>query len=299
MLSASSPSIGSVVIPAHNEAKVIRRCLDALLTGLAPGELEVVVSCNGCTDNTAEIVRTSWPEVRVIELAQASKVAALRAADETLAAFPRIYLDADVILPAASARLLIKALQPGPLEAARPIFRYDTSRCDLLVRSYYKARLAVIAGRHMLQGGAYGLSRSGRSRFGAYPDVIADDLYANQWFDPSEIEVVDDAPAIVTVPEGIRDLFRVLRRRKGGDVELHSLPGGASDTVFSTIRSLISMTASGPRSAVDALVFATIAAAVRISVAVFSPTGWARDESSRMNIMIAADTYSKDSSHTP
>ncbi len=185
MLSASSPPIGSVAIPAHNEAKVIRRCLGALLTGLASGELEVVVSCNGCTDDTAEIVRSPWPEVRVIELAQASKPAAFRAADEALAAFHRIYLDADAILPATSARLLIKVLQTGSLQAARPIFRYDTSRCDRLVRSYYKALLAAIAGRHMPQGGTYGFSRSGRSRFGAYPDVIADDLYADQWFDPS------------------------------------------------------------------------------------------------------------------
>lgn len=293
MLSASSPPVGSVAIPACNESKVIRRCLDALLTGPAPGELEVVVSCNGCTDNTAEIIRSSWPEVRVIELAQASKPAALRAADEVLASFPRIYLDADVILPAASARLLIKTLQTGSLEAARPTFRYDTSRCDRLVRGYYRARPAVIAGRHMLQGGAYALSRAGRSRFGAYPDVTADDLYADQWFDPSEIEIVDDAPAMIGVPDGIRELFHVLRRRKSGDIELQSLPGDASDTVLSTIRSLMSMAVSGPHPAGDALIFAAIAAAVRLSIFASSPTGWARDESSRSNIM-TDDTYNVD-----
>jgi hypothetical protein len=286
MPSAPSSPIGSVAIPAHNEETVIRRCLDALLTGFAPGELEVVVSCNECTDHTAEIVRSSWPEVHVIELVQASKPAALRAADEALTAFPRIYLDADIILPTTSARLLIETLRADSFEAARPAFRYDTTRCGRLVRSYYKARLAVLAGRHMLQGGVYGLSQSGRSRFGAYPDVTADDLYADQWFDPSEIEVVDGAPAIVTVPQGIRDLFHVLRRRKRGDVELHSLPGGAADTARSTIRSLLSMAVSGPRSAVDALVFAAIAATVRVSVAVFSPSGWSRDESSRTNVAL-------------
>lgn len=293
MPTMSSLPIGSVAIPAHNEAKVIRRCLDALLTGLAPGELEVAVSCNGCADETADIVRSSWPEVRVIELAQASKPAALRAADEVLAAFPRIYLDADVILPASSAKRLIRVLQTGSLEAARPTFRYDTSRCDRLVRSYYNARLAVIARRHMLQGGAYGLSRAGRSRFGTYPDVIADDLYADQWFLPSEIEVVDDAPAMVSVPDGIRDLFRVLRRRKQGDIQLRSLHKRASNTLPSTLRSLISMAVSGPSPAVDALVFGAIAAAVRASIVVYPPKGWARDESSRTNIM-AADEYNID-----
>jgi glycosyltransferase involved in cell wall biosynthesis len=287
MSSASRSPIGSVAIPAHNEAKVIGHCLDALLTGLAPGELEVVVACNGCTDNTAEIVRSSWPEVRVIELVQASKPAALRAADEALASFPRIYLDADIILPATSARFLIQTLQTGTVDAARPLFLYDTSPCDPLVRSYYRARQAVIAGNHMLQGGVYGLSRSGRSRFGAYPDIVADDLYASQWFEPSEIEVVDDAPAMIAPPRGISDLIHVSRRRKKGDVELHSLSGAASDTARSTIRSLMSMAASGPRSSLDALIFAAIAAIVRVSVAVASPAGWSRDESSRTDLTAA------------
>jgi hypothetical protein len=48
MKSAPPFPIGFVVIPAHNEAAVIRRSLDALLAGFAPNELHVVVACNGC-----------------------------------------------------------------------------------------------------------------------------------------------------------------------------------------------------------------------------------------------------------
>lgn len=293
MSSVPSFPIGSVAIPAHNEAKVIRRCLDALLTELGSGELEIAVSCNGCTDGTADIVRSSWPQVHIIELAQASKPAALRAADEALTAFPRIYLDADVVLPATSARLLVETLQTGFIPAARPLFKYDTTHSDLLVRSYYRARLAVIARRHMLHGGVYGLSRSGRSRFGVYPDVVADDMFADQWFDPSEIAVVEDGPAMVSVPRGVCDLIRISRRRKSGDVELQSLAGNASDTGLSTIRSLMSMAVSEPRSTWDVLVFATIAAIVRASVTVSVPRGWTRDESSR--IYSDGHAYSKDS----
>src|ERR1700733_15288658 len=95
--------LGSVIIPALNEATTIRRCLDALLVGFAPGELDIVVSCNGCTDGTANIVRSSWPAVQGIAATKASKPAALRATDETLSVFPRIYLDADVVLPSTSA----------------------------------------------------------------------------------------------------------------------------------------------------------------------------------------------------
>jgi hypothetical protein len=279
----SSFPIGSVVIPAHNEAAVIQRCLDALLTGVAPGELDVVVACNGCTDDTANIVRLSWPTVRVIELAQASKPAALRAADEMLSVFPRIYLDADVILPATSARLMIESLQAGSAAAARPSISYDTSGSDPLVRSYYRARAHVLSARNSLWGGGvYGLSQAGRSRFDTYPDLLADDLFAEQWFNPSEIVIVESAPAIVTVPRRIRDLFHIARRRYTGNVQIRGLPDGPPSTAPSTLHGLTSAARSGPGAAMDALVFAGIAAAVRMSIAVSPPAGWSRDESSRV-----------------
>jgi hypothetical protein len=279
----SSP-IGSVVIPAHNEAAVIRRCLDALLTGIAPGELDVVVACNGCTDDTANIVRSYWPTVRVIEVAQASKPAALRAADEMLSVFPRIYLDADVILPATSAKLVIESLRTGSA-AARPSISYDTSGSDSLVRSYYRARIHVLSARNSLWGGGvYGLSQAGRSRFDTYPDLVADDLFAEQWFNPSEIVIVESAPAIVTVPRRTRDLFHIARRRYKGNVEIRSLRDGPSSTAPSTFHGLTSAARSGPSAAMDALVFAGIAATVRFSIAVSPPAKWSRDESSRVEI---------------
>lgn len=45
----------SIIIPAHNEQAVIRRCLTALLSGAAPGELEVIVVCNAYSDWIANV----------------------------------------------------------------------------------------------------------------------------------------------------------------------------------------------------------------------------------------------------
>ena len=281
----SSFPIGSVVIPAHNEAAVIQRCLDALLTGTAPGELDVVVSCNGCSDDTAHIAKSSWPSVRVIEAAQASKPAALRAADELLSVFPRIYLDADVILSAASARLVIETLRSGSTPAARPHIIYDTSRSAAVVRSHYRALARVRSGTKSLWGGVYGLSQAGRSRFGAYPDLVADDLFADQWFKPSDIEIVAAAPAMVTAPSRVRNLIHVARRRRKGNVDLRTLPDGPPSTVTSTLHSLFSTAMSGPDAVMDTLVFLGIGAIVRISVAISPPAGWSRDESSRTEMM--------------
>ncbi|MFD0821455.1 glycosyltransferase family 2 protein, partial [Micromonospora zhanjiangensis] len=99
----------SVVIPAHNEAALLGRCLARLLADATPGEFEVIVAANGCTDDTALVARTV-PGVDVVEIPVASKAAALNAADEVAAAFPRIYLDADVELTTAGARALAAAL---------------------------------------------------------------------------------------------------------------------------------------------------------------------------------------------
>jgi glycosyltransferase involved in cell wall biosynthesis len=87
-MTKSSPW-ASVVIPAHNEERVIGRCLEVLQAGLRPGELEVVVVANGCTDNTERVARSAVPAVRVVSLAEASKAAALNAGDAVASAFPR------------------------------------------------------------------------------------------------------------------------------------------------------------------------------------------------------------------
>jgi glycosyltransferase involved in cell wall biosynthesis len=274
--------IGSVVIPAHNEAAVIRRCLDALLGGFAPGELDVVVACNGCTDGTADIVQSGWPGVRVIEIAQASKTAALQAADDALTVYPRIYLDADVVLPATSARLVIESLRTGPAQAARPPLRYDTSGADPLVRSYYRARVRVPSVMNSLWGaGVYGLSAAGRARFGAFPDLIADDMFVDQWFKRSEIEIVGCAPVLVKAPRRTPDLFRILRRAYQGNAEIRHLPDGQESTATSTLHGVLAAAASRPWLTVDAAAYLGIAVAARITLALSPPGRWSRDESSR------------------
>jgi hypothetical protein len=279
----STLPLGSVVIPAHNEATTIRRCLDALLVGFAPDELDVVVSCNGCTDGTANIVRSSWPAVQVIEATKASKPAALRAADEALSVFPRIYLDADVVLPATSARQILEHLQTGQALAARPPTSYDTKDADALVRSYYRARSHLFSLKRSLWGsGAYAVSAAGRARYDAYPEIIADDLSVDRWFRRSEIDIIGSEPTVITVPCRVPDLFRVLRRRYLGNVQIQDLPEPPELTVQSTLRDLIAMVRSSPAAAVDAAVFSAIATAVRITLRISPPTGWNRDESSRI-----------------
>jgi glycosyltransferase involved in cell wall biosynthesis len=278
------PPLGSVVIPAHNESAGIRRCLDALFSGVAPGDLEVVLVCNGCVDDTAGVARSSGHPLRVLELETASKPAALRAADELATALPRIYLDADVVLQGSAARVVLERLRAGAA-AARPPIRYDSSASSAPVRSYYRARSRVPALLASLWGaGVYGLSEAGRSRFDVFPEVVADDLWVDRQFAPGEVEIVDCAPVVVAVPRRTRDLVRVLRRTYRGKAETAGVdPHDRSrETTLSTLQQLRRSAAAGPCAALDAATYAALALGARLAVAApLAGARWERDDSSR------------------
>jgi Glycosyl transferase family 2 len=275
---------GSVLIPAHNEAAVIVRCLDALFEAVEPGELEVVVVCNGCSDNTAELARSSGHEVLVLELAAASKPNALRMGEKALTTFPRLYLDADIVLSGQSALKLFAQLRDGPALAVRPPISYESDRASLPVRRYYQARARLPAVMSSLWGaGVYGLSEAGRSRFGEYPEIVAEDLYVDQLFSEHEIEIVSCAPAVVKAPRRTADLVRIMRRSYRGKVELcngsHG-PGGKIAT-RDTAREVFALAREGPRQAADAFVYSAVAVTGRLMTHVGRTDRWERDESSR------------------
>lgn len=282
---------GSVVIPAHNEATVIRRCLDALCAGFAPGELDVVVVCNGCRDGTATAARTAPYPVRVIELAEASKAAALRTGDTAARGLPRLYLDADVVLDGSAARQVLKRLRNGAV-AARPPLHYDSSHSSALVRSYYRARSRMPALLKSLWGaGVCGLSEAGRSRFDVFPDIVADDLWLDRQFGVDEVEIVDCRPVVVSVPRRARDLLRILRRTYKGKAENRPQSGTdvrANRITVSAVGDLRRHAISGPVAAVDAAIYATFAVGARLGLMLIprakaSAGGktWERDDSSR------------------
>jgi len=92
----------SIVVPAHNEEAVIEANLRALLAGTSPDEFDVIVVANACHDRTADIAKSVG--VHVIETETPGKAHAIALGDAVARVFPRIYLDADVRLPATSVR---------------------------------------------------------------------------------------------------------------------------------------------------------------------------------------------------
>ncbi|HMO11992.1 MAG TPA: glycosyltransferase, partial [Actinotalea sp.] len=178
-----------VVIPAHNEAAVIGRCLDRLAAGgFREDELTVVVTANGCTDATAEIARAHPLRPVVIDRPEPGKPAALNAADAAVPGSPRVYLDADIELGARALRDLLAALSGDPsVLAAAPSPRFRTDGCSVLVKAYYSIwrQMPVLADSYV-GSGVFGLSAAGHARVAPFPEVIAEDEYVRRSFSSAE-----------------------------------------------------------------------------------------------------------------
>lgn len=272
---------GAVIIPAHNEAGGISDTLRALSPLLAAG-ITIIVAPNGCTDDTVACA-SAVPGIEVIEVAAASKAAALNAADAWAdrlgAGWPRLYLDADVTIDPLAVRQVLALLETGAVLAARPTFRYDTAGCDPWVRAYYRARNRMPGMHtHLWGGGAYALSLAGRRRFGRFPAVTADDLYVDAQFTPDEIAIIGSRPIVVRVPATWRALLATLTRVQRGRSEL------ALDVAVERVGGWRTVLAAvhDPASAGDAVAYTVLSVLARLKARRVRPTTiWERDDTRR------------------
>ncbi len=212
----------SVVIPAHNEASVMARCLDALFSAGDPHDKEVIVVCNGCKDNTAAIA-SRFDRVKVIELDVASKIAALNAGDQAATLFPRVYLDADICCSLEQLQHCIDTMGPEHGIAA-PASIMDLSGSSWFVRAYLTTwmQLPYYKSGHMVGSGIYILTESGRNKFNAWPDIIADDAYVRALFSFSEIHVDRDSQFTIFAPKSLSGLVKIRTRARFGNMQVES-----------------------------------------------------------------------------
>lgn len=210
----------SIIIPAHNEASVIGKSLQALLPGAASGELEVLVACNGCTDDTARVVAGFGPAVRCLETPVASKSHALNLGDQAAAGFPRFYLDADVVLSLETVRQVAAVFKDGRYLAAAPRMEMDFGKASWWVRGYYEVWQGlpyVKAG--LIGAGVYALSREGRQRFAEFPAIIADDRFIRALFKEEERTIVSSCSSVVQAPATLAALIKIKTRSRLGGYE--------------------------------------------------------------------------------
>jgi len=271
----------SVIVPAHDEEHVIATCLLGLLAGAEEGEVEVVVVCNGCRDRTAEIARSISADVIVLELAEASKTSALNVGDRAATRFPRFYVDADLQVGVEALRATARVLDGSEVLCASPAARYELAGRPWIVRSYFEVWQRLPYFNDERVGGVYALSEAGRARFAAFPDVIADDQFVLQQFDPSERRCLLDHHFVVQAPRSVWALVATRARVYRGNRELAGLatPTGAVGGSGAALARL----ALHPSQAPAAAAYAAVCVLGRIGARRHRGR-WERDESTRVPI---------------
>ncbi len=275
----------SVIIPAHNESLVIARTLKAMTDGAASGELDIIVVCNGCSDDTAAAARCFAPRVRVIATEIASKTHAMNLGDQAAYGFPRIYVDADVVITVEAIRTLVRRLERGDVLLVAPTPTFDLTGCSWLVRACYDIRSLLPSAREGIGGsGVYALSAAGRARFQEFPALTADDGFVRVQFQSEARETLRSAQSTVFPPRGIKHLIATKTRSHFGSFELAKLyPERWSHRGESNLSSLLRLFRD-PRlwSKLAVYCFVTVVAKYRARKRLRAGiVSWERDQTSR------------------
>lgn len=276
----------SVIIPAHNEERGLGRLLPLLCAdNSSTSRYEILVVCNGCTDGSATVARRFEPTVRVYDLPEPSKAAALRLGNLKASSFPRIYMDSDIDIDAGSVDSLERTLRRPGILAAAPRRVIDRTGVSTLANWYYDVWESLPQCRDGLFGrGVIAVSEKGYERIRDLPPVIADDLAISEAFAPAE-RTVDESATVVVYPA--RTLQALVRRKIRVLVGIHEsqrmgLAGGSAST---SAKALVTLVRECPSCLPKVLVFAATSLFVRLHSALGSkrlPAAyWNRDETSR------------------
>lgn len=284
--------MATVIIPAHNEASVIRRCLDSIIQ--QPEVDTLIVACNGCSDNTAAIVRQHYPDVICLELSTPSKVQALNAAEHYKSTWPIFYIDADTALSADAIATITQALAEGKTLLAAPEPVIDTSQSSWWVKQYYKTWLSLPYIREgVVATCSYVLTEQGRQRFSHFPAVINDDGFVRCQFKPQERRNISGASIFIQAPRNLRSLIKIKSRARLGNQQLAALNLCAYAEAKPYSRILLDKLFN--KNFLSTLVYLFIAAVIRLRAAKqfknLQAYTWEKDQSSRQTQ--AADVVTK------
>jgi hypothetical protein len=279
----------SVIIPAHNEEKVIAKSIKELVEGARNGEIEVIVVCNGCSDDTAGVVASFGPAIKCIVTTVSSKTNALNLGDAASHNFPRVYQDADVVLTLDAVRQIGKELQTGRFLAAAPQMQMDFRGASWGVRAYYCVwKHLPYVKEGMVGTGVFALSEQGRRRFDKFPQIIADDGYIRALFKPEERSSLNSCNVLVRAPTHLKGLLKIKTRSRLGGYELKKKFPGLLQQEEKSYRKaffeVLTIPSLWPR--LPVYLYVNVIARVRAKKYMQSRgfTGWERDESSREDV---------------
>ena len=274
--------MASIIVPAHNESAVITRCLDSLIK--QEGVDTLIVACNGCTDNTKDLVE-QYPDIICLDIKKPSKTNALNEAEKYVTNFPIFYLDADTVLEDGAIQHIIQTLNDKPqLKLVAPTPNIDTSKSSWLVKQYYKIWLQlpyIKAG--VIATCSFIVTEQGRKRFDHFPDVINDDRFIHCQFKAEEVSNISGAKIYIQAPRTIYSLIKIKTRARLGNMQLNNLglcPEPKEKKYANSMKSLVFSV-----SFIPAITYYAIATIIRIrswiQLKSINNYEWEKDHSSR------------------
>ncbi|CAA6821092.1 MAG: Glycosyl transferase family 2 [uncultured Thiotrichaceae bacterium] len=214
--------MATIIIPAHNEETVIRACIDSVID---QKDVEtIIVACNGCSDNTADIVREHYPEAICLDIEKPSKTNALNEADQHITSYPVFYLDADTRISENAVAFISAHVEKNDILLSAPTPNIDLTQSSWPVRQYYKTWLEL----PYIKDGVIGtcsfiLSKKGRKRFKKFPDIINDDGYVRCCFESQERANIAGTTIHITAPKNLYSLIKIKTRARLGNMQLDAL----------------------------------------------------------------------------
>ncbi|MBI2663980.1 glycosyltransferase family 2 protein [Candidatus Woesearchaeota archaeon] len=121
----------SIVIPAHNEAKNIGKCLEAVFaSNYPPAKMEVIVVDDGSTDNTATAAKR-YNEVKLLKQLHKGKAEALTLGAKAAKHAFILALDADTMMETDCVKEAVKPFADKKIGATSGVFRVKNSHSIL------------------------------------------------------------------------------------------------------------------------------------------------------------------------
>lgn len=215
--------MATVIVPAHNESSVIEDCLDSIIN--QQGIDHIIVPCNGCTDDTVEIVTTKYPKVVCLDIKMPSKTNALNVAEDKArelgVSYPIFYIDADTQLSENAIQHITESMKDTAIQLSAPTPQIDTSDSSWLVKTYYNVWINLpYIKEGVIATCSFIVSKEGRKRFDKFADVIGDDGFIRCHFKNNEIANIEGANIYIRAPKDIFSLIKIKTRARLGNMEL-------------------------------------------------------------------------------
>jgi len=222
----------SIIIPAYNEETFITKTLVTLLGDDNLNNIELLVICNGCNDQTfsktqsfinANALSLKYKKIDflLLETAKASKTNALNIGINNSHALIKVLMDADIQICGKDVNLLINELKNKKLEAISPRVKFSFDKSSFLVRQYYRVASLSFYNVNTRLSNVIALSEAGINKITPLPNVVADDEYIRRQFSENERSVSQHCYLIFLCAKTLKDLIQVLTRVERGNVQLN------------------------------------------------------------------------------